>query len=113
MYVNFRLAKFVYLLDVISSVYDKVITEQPVSNIFWKVVATIYSNHLFSSFESVRMIWNIGDNRNLFLKLKTKFGCIMLNLEVKTLPKKIRLTLVETQQLLVIEKVDSKEETSC
>ena len=37
----------------------------------------------------------------------------MLNLEVKTLPKKITLTLVETQQLPDIEKADSKDEISC
>ena len=39
----------------------------------------------------------------------------MLNLEVipKILPQNIRLTLVETQQLPDIEKVDSKDEMSC
>ena len=37
----------------------------------------------------------------------------MLNLEVKTLPKKIMLTLVETQQLPYVEKTDSKDEISC
>ena len=37
----------------------------------------------------------------------------MLNIEVKTLPKKNTLTLVETQQLPDIEKVDSKDEISC
>ena len=37
----------------------------------------------------------------------------MLNLKVKTLPKKITLTLVETQQLPDIEKSDSRDENSC
>ena len=39
----------------------------------------------------------------------------MLNLEVnaKVLPVKITLTLVETQQLPDIEKIDSKDEISC
>ena len=37
----------------------------------------------------------------------------MLNLKVKPLPKKITLTLVETQQLPDIEKADSKDEISC
>ena len=39
----------------------------------------------------------------------------MLKLEVnpKTLPKKITLTLVDTQLLPDIEKVDSEDETSC
>ena len=37
----------------------------------------------------------------------------MLNLEVKTLPRKITLNLVETQQLPDIEKSDSKDEIFC
>ena len=37
----------------------------------------------------------------------------MLKLEVKILPKKITLTLVETQHLPDIEKVDSEDEISC
>ena len=40
----------------------------------------------------------------------------MLNLEVKTLPKKLKkttLTLVETQQLPDIEVADSEDEISC
>ena len=54
------------------------------------------------------MSWNIGDNRNLFLKLKTKLGLYHVELKCKDSPKKITLTLVELQQLPVIEKVDSK-----
>ena len=37
----------------------------------------------------------------------------MLNLKVKILPKKNTLTLIESQQLPDIEKVDSKDEISC
>ena len=59
------------------------------------------------------MSWNIGDNRNLFLKLKTKLGLYHVVLKSKDSPGKITLTLVETQQLPDIEKVDSKDETSC
>ena len=59
------------------------------------------------------MSWNIGDNRNLFLKVKSKLG---LHLVVLTTPKtsseNITLTVVETQQLPEIEKTDSKEELS-
>ena len=51
-YVNYRLDEFVYLLDVMNSVYDKVIANQPICNIFKKVIATIYSNHLFFLIES-------------------------------------------------------------
>ena len=61
------------------------------------------------------MIWSIGDNRNLFLKLKTKLGLyhVELRRKPKDSPGKITLTLVETQQLPDIEKIDSKDGISC
>ena len=61
------------------------------------------------------MGWNIGDNsnRNLVLKLKTKFGLYHVELKSKDSPEKITLTLVETQQLPDVEKADSKDEISC
>ena len=59
------------------------------------------------------MSWNIEDNRNLFLKLKTKLGLYHVELRSKDSPEKITLTLVETQQLPDIEEGDSKEEISC
>ena len=62
----------------------------------------------------VRMSWNIGENRNLFLKLKSKLGLYHVVLTTpKTSYEKITLTLVEMQQLPEIEKVDSKNEISC
>ena len=43
------------------------------------------------------MSWNIGDNRNLFLKLKTKLGLHHVEIrKPKDSPEKITLTLVET-----------------
>ena len=45
------------------------------------------------------MSWNIGDNRNLFLKLKTNLRLYHVKLRSKDSPEKITLTLVETQQL--------------
>ena len=60
------------------------------------------------------MSWKIGDNRNLFLKLKLKLGLYDVVLTTpKTSPKKLTLTVVETQQLPDIEKTDSKKEVSC
>ena len=61
------------------------------------------------------MSWNIGDNRNLFLKLKTKLGLyhVELRSKPKDSPEKITLTLVETQKLPDIEKVVSEDEISC
>ena len=61
------------------------------------------------------MSWNIGDNRNFFLKLKTKMRLCHIELRSKSKdsPEKITLNLVETQQLPEIEKVHSKAEISC
>ena len=60
------------------------------------------------------MSWNIGDNRNLFLQLKSKLGLYQVVLTTpKTSPEKLTLTVVEMQQLPDIEKTDSKEEISC
>ena len=58
---------------------------------------------------------NIGNKRNLFLKRKTKFGLyhVELRSKPKASPEKSTPTLVETQQLTDIEKVDSKDEISC
>ena len=60
------------------------------------------------------MSWNIGENRNLFLELKSKLGFYHVVLTTpKTSPEKLTLTLFEKQQLPGIEKVDSKNEISC
>ena len=59
------------------------------------------------------MSWSIGDNRNLFLKLKSKLGLYHVVLTTpKTSPEKLTLTVVEMQQLPDIEKTDSKEQIS-
>ena len=58
--------------------------------------------------------WNIGGNRNLILKLKSKFELFHVVLTTpKTSPKKFTLNIVEMQQLSDIEKTESKEEISC
>ena len=59
------------------------------------------------------MSWNIGDYRDLFLKLKTQLGLYHVELKSKDSPEKIAITLVEIQQLPDIEKADSKNEISC
>ena len=56
------------------------------------------------------MSWKIGDNRNRFLKLKSKLGLYYVVLTTpKTSPEKLTLTVVEMQQLAEIENTDSKE----
>ena len=60
------------------------------------------------------MSWNIGVNRNLFLKLKSKLGLYHVVLTTpKTSLKKLTLTVVEMQQMPDIERTDSIEEKSC
>ena len=60
------------------------------------------------------MSWNIGDNRNLFLKLKPKLGLYQVVLTTpKTSPGKCSLIVIEMQQMPDIEKTDFKEEVSC
>ena len=59
------------------------------------------------------MSWNIGDNRNLFLKLKSKLGLYqVVHTTPKTSPEKLTLTVVEMQPLPDIEKTDSKKQIS-
>ena len=51
------------------------------------------------------MSWNIGDNRNLFLKVQSKLELFHVVLKTpKTSPEKLTLTVVEMQQLPDIEK---------
>ena len=60
------------------------------------------------------MSWNIGDKRNLFLKLKSKMGLYHVVLTTpKNSPKELTLTVVEMQQLPDIGKTDSNKEISC
>ena len=60
------------------------------------------------------MSWNIGDDRNIFLELKSKLGLYhVVPTTPKTPPEKLTLTVVEVQQLPDIEKTDSKEEIAC
>ena len=59
------------------------------------------------------MSWNIGDDRNFFLKLKSKIGLHHAVLTTpKTSPEKLTLTVIEMQKMSDLEKIDSKEEKS-
>ena len=56
---------------------------------------------------------NNGDNRNFFHKLKSKFGLYHVVLTIpKTSLQKLKMTVVEIQQLPDTEKTDYKEELS-
>ena len=94
-----------------NSVYNKIITNQPICKILKKYF------HLFTLYQyfslRIKMSWNIGDNRNPFLKLKSKLGLYHDVLTTpKTSPEKHTLTVFEMQQLPDTEKTDSKEEVS-
>ena len=58
------------------------------------------------------MSWNIGENRNLFLRLKTKLGLYHVVLTTpKSSPTKSTLTIAELQQLPELEQCE--DEISC
>ena len=46
-YVNYKLEEFINLFDVMNSVYDKVITNQPICKVLQKVISSVYSLSLF------------------------------------------------------------------
>ena len=46
-YVNYKLEEFIYLLDVMNVVYDKVITSQTIYNVLLKVISPVYSLSFF------------------------------------------------------------------
>ena len=54
------------------SVHDKGITNQLICNVLKEVNSFVYSSSFFSN--RVKMSWNIGDNRNFFLKCKSELG---------------------------------------
>ena len=65
-------------------------------------------------FFRIQMSWNFGDNRNLFLKLKSKLGLFHVGIRKPNVsPEKITLTPVKTQQLTDFEEADSENEISC
>ena len=87
-YVNYKLDEFVYFLDVINSVDDKVIANQPICNGLYEVIAAIYYNHLFFLFVSGR-VGTLEIVETSFSSKKQNWDCIMLNFEVnpKILPE--------------------------
>ena len=73
-----------------------------------------YFCRIIFSIESVEMSWNIGDNRNVFLKLRTKLGLYhVLSTSSEQTSKKVSLTCVEMQQLPAGRKFDSENKIFC
>ena len=48
-FVNYKLEETIYLLDVLNSVHNKIITNQPICNVFQKTISSVYSLSLFFS----------------------------------------------------------------
>ena len=46
-YVKFKFGDFIYLLDIMNSVYDKIFTNQPICNVLKKVFSSVYYLSLF------------------------------------------------------------------
>ena len=46
-FVNYKLEEFFYLLDVMNSVYDKVITNQPICKVLYNLISSVYSLSIF------------------------------------------------------------------
>ena len=68
-----------------------------------KKISSVYS---LSFFCRVRISRIIGDNRNLFLKIKTKFWLFHVVLTTPNpSPEKVKLTVVKMQQLPDIENI--------
>ena len=44
---NIKLEEFIFLFDIMTSLYDKVVTNKPTFNVVWKVIATTLSDFLF------------------------------------------------------------------
>ena len=42
-YVNYEVENFTHLVDVMISLYDKVITNQPFYNVLWEIISSFYS----------------------------------------------------------------------
>ena len=109
-HVIYKLEEFVDLLDVMNSLYDEVITNQPLCNVLWKISSPVNSLSIF--FYSSQDELEHCLNRNLLLNLKSKLGLYHVELTTpKTSPRKLTPTVVEMQQSLDLE-VEYKEENS-
>ena len=110
--VEYKLEEFFCLLDVKNSVYDTVIVNKPICIVIQKVIELNF--FISFLFVPVRMSWNIGEKRNLFLKIKSKLGLYHVILTTpKISPEKLTLTVLGRQQLPNIEKTVYTEKYSC
>ena len=71
---NIKLEEFICLFDIMTSLYDKVVTNKPTFNVVWKVIATTLSHFLFlfdsQGFGTVEMIdWILFHNLKHYLVL--------------------------------------------
>ena len=89
-----KLQEIIYFLEVMNSAYDKVVTNKSNCNVFKNNCN--YLVFILFPFFGVRMSWNNGGKRNLFLKLKSEIRPYHVVLTTaKTSLKKLNLTVVE------------------
>ena len=55
--VKCELEKHMYLLNVVNSLYDKVITNQPICNVLQKVISSVYCLSFFHSCQDELVHW--------------------------------------------------------
>ena len=107
-YVKKKLEEFVFLQDIMNSVYDKVFTDNP----FAYPLENNCNYSVFITFPSKwnKMSWNIGDKRNVFLELKTKLGLYYVVPKIpktsagKITPRELKFNNYQTVKRLIPEK---------
>ena len=96
-FVNY-IEEVIYMLVVVKSVYDEVITNKPICEVLYNLLATIYCSS-FSLFFRVGMSWINGDNRNLIIEnghyRKADKKYVLISRFVQTAPL-ILCTVTET-----------------
>ena len=112
-YVIHKLDVFIYLLDVMNSVYDKVIANELACNVLYQGIATIQSLLSFSFYLSQNDLEHWRKHKPIsYIEIKIGILSCCTN-NTQKFSRKTTLTLVEMQQLPEIEKVDSKNEIPC
>ena len=109
--VNYKLEKFIFHLMLWILYLIKLLLINPFVMFYKKYFHLFFYQYFYNR---VKLRCKIGDNRNLFLKLKSKLVLYHIVITTpKTAPEELTLTIVEMRQLPDIEKTDSKEELSC
>ena len=106
-FVDNKFDEFIYLFDVMKFVYGKVNSNQPVCNGLEEVTLSFYTLSFFSI--RVKMSWNIEDNRNHFLKLKSKLGlCHVVLTSPNTSPENLHWLQLKCNNCQILKRLIPK-----